>query len=292
MTNLNLKYLIENAQDSLWGLTVSCVGQQHIGKNEPYPPQTHPSEYTFASKTGRTLDEYQFIYITQGRGTLQSSSCAPCEVNAGDMFLLFPGEWHNYRPDPSVGWDEYWIGFKGQHIDNRTANGFFLPSSPVFHVGLNEEIVHTYRRAITIAKEQDIGYQQMLAGLVNLLLGLAYSLDKHTAIDDHGALEQINRAKVIMQESLADNMQPEAIAYQVNMGYSKFRRMFKEFTGYAPFQYIQELRMQKSKELLANTNMPLREIAYEVGYDNPDYFSTAFKRIVHTTPLAYRKRGR
>lgn len=291
MTNKNLKYLIESAQDNLWGLTVNCVGQQHVGTDEPYPPQIHPSAYTFTQKTGRILDEYQLVYITRGRGTFQSESCKECEVKAGDMFLLFPGERHSYHPTPSVGWDEYWIGFKGENMDNRVKNAFFQRESPVFHVGMNEEIVNIYQRAITTANEQDMGYQQMLAGLVNLLLGLTYTLDKRTLNDHHGALAQINKAKVIMLENLSENLQPETIAFQVNMGYSRFRKVFKEFTGYAPFQYIQELRIQKSKELLAHTNMPLRDIAYEVGYDNPDYFATAFKRVVHTTPLTYRKQG-
>ena len=73
------------------------------------------------------------------------------------------------------------------------------------------------------------------------------------------------------------------------MGYSKFRRLFKDLTGYAPLQYIQELRLQKSKKLLLNTSLSLTEIAEEIGYDNADYFSTAFKKKNRVTPAAYRK---
>ena len=74
------------------------------------------------------------------------------------------------------------------------------------------------------------------------------------------------------------------------MGYSKFRRLFKEFTGYAPLQYLQELRLQRSKQLLASTNLSLAEIADRVGYDNADYFSAAFKKKNHITPTNFRKK--
>lgn len=292
MTNSNQKYLIENELDNLWGLTVSCAGQQHIGRNEPYPPQTHPEAYSFLNNGGRVLNEHQLIYITHGRGVFRSAHCAECSVQAGDMLMLFPGERHSYHPDAKTGWNEYWIGFRGPNIDNRVANGFFQIQHPIFHIGLNEEVVHTYRRAISIANDQNIGYQQMLAGLVNLLLGLTFSLSRISSVGHQELLQQINQAKIIMQEGLRDNIEPETVASRVNMGYSKFRRVFKKYTGFAPFQYIQELRVQRSKELLAGTTLQLKNIAYEVGYDNADYFNTAFKRLTKMTPMAYRKMAR
>lgn len=93
-----------------------------------------------------------------------------------------------------------------------------------------------------------------------------------------------------MMERFGQGISPTDVADNINMGYSKFRRLFKEYTGYAPLQYIQELRLQRSKELLLSTNLSLTEIAEEVGYDNADYFSTAFKKKNRITPAAYRKK--
>ena len=284
------KYLIDNDQDMRWGLTINTVGYQHIDAGEPYPPKAHPAGYSFLASKGRVLEEYQFVYITRGKGVFTSKSLSETEIKAGDMFLLFPGEWHSYHPDEKTGWDEYWIGFKGLNIDNRVTNGFFIPSEPVFHVGLNEEIVRMYRHAITIAQEQRIGYQQMLAGIANVIQGFAYALHRHNTFEDQEAAQQIQKAKVIMMEKFGQGVSPTDVADAINMGYSKFRRLFKAYTGYAPLQYIQELRLQRSKELLLNTNLSLTEIADEVGYDNADYFSTAFKKKNRVTPAAYRKK--
>ena len=53
--------------------------------------------------------------------------------------------------------------------------------------------------------------------------------------------------------------------------------------------HIQETRIRQSKFLLLNTTKPLKEIAYDVGFNNPDYFSTAFRRITGISPLSFRK---
>ena len=283
-------YLLSNEQDIHWGLTVSTVGFQHILPGEAYPPKGHPQQYSFQAGRGRVLDEYQFVYISSGRGTFKSESFGQTTVSEGDMFLLFPGEWHSYKPDEATGWDEYWMGFKGLNIDNRVTNRFFLPQEPIFHVGLNEDIVRLFRNAIAIAREQGIGFQQMLGGVANMLQGYAFALNRHNSFEDQEAAEAIHKAKIIMTEKFSQRISPTDVADAICMGYSKFRRLFKEFTGYAPLQYLQELRLQRSKQLLASTNLSLAEIADRVGYDNADYFSAAFKKKNHITPTNFRKK--
>lgn len=66
------KYLIDNDQDVSWGLTINTVGFQHIDPGQPYPPKSHPEGYSFLANKGRTLEEYQFVYITKGKGYFSS----------------------------------------------------------------------------------------------------------------------------------------------------------------------------------------------------------------------------
>lgn len=285
----HLKYLIVNEHDLLWGLTINTVGFQHIPPGSPYPLPNHPTRYFFSAEKGRILEEYQLLYITRGNGEFTSQSSKPQSLKEGSMFLLFPGEWHNYKPDPSSGWDEYWIGFKGINIDNRVDNGFFNKQKPLFNAGISEEIVQLYNQAIQIASEQKAGFQQMLAGIVNHLLGLAYSLDKNDLFGHSQLHNQIAKAKIIMLEHIATELKPEVIADKLNMSYSRFRKIFKEYTGFAPSQYMQELKIQKIKELLTNTNLTVKEIAFRAGYDNQEYFFTSFKKKTGITPGEYRK---
>ena len=286
--DIHIKYIIANEKDISWGLTVNSVGYQTIGKNEPYPPGNHPTRYLFSTDKGRILEEYQLLYIVGGKGQFSSAHQKTIDLKEGTIVLLFPGEWHNYKPNRNTGWNEYWIGFNGVNMDKRIENGFFQKEKPIFNVGIQEELVRIYKKAIETARVQPTGFQQMLAGLVNYILGFIYSLDRQASFEELKVGNAIDKAKLIMFENYATSIAPEEIAAEVCMSYSWFRRIFKQYTGFAPAQYIQALRIQKGKELLTNTLLTVQEISYEIGFENADHFSALFKRKSGMTPIEYR----
>ncbi|GHV14943.1 transcriptional regulator [Bacteroidia bacterium] len=286
--SIHIKYLISNERDMQWGLTVNSVGYQHIKPGDVYPPQNHPTRYLFKTDKGRILDEYQLLYITQGKGQFISSKSNRNVITEGNMFLLFPGEWHSYKPDMNTGWDEYWIGFKGKNMEQKQQCGFFSKERPVLDVGLRNEFVSMYLQAIDIAKEQNAGFQQQLAGIVDYLLAYAYAYNKSSSFEEMKITKLINKAKLIIAENMTTNISPEEIASRLNISYSRFRKIFKQYTGFSPLQYIMEIKIQKGKELLTNTDLPNVEIAFKVGIDNPNYFCTIFKKRTNMTPMRYR----
>ena len=284
---IHLKYLAVNKADLLWGLAVHSVGFQSIAPGEPYPPTGHPSRYLFSEERGRILQEYQLLYITEGRGYFRSATTGhKVPLSRGSMFLLFPGEWHTYCPDPATGWNEFWIGFDGALIDRWVENGFFSPERPVFSVGLHEDLVNLYNEAIQAAADQESGFQQRLLGIVNHLLGLSIYYERKETFSEVADL--IGRAKIFIAES-PNTVSPEDVADYLCIGYSKFRKLFKEYTGFSPARYIQEVRLTKVKEALTNTNTPVKQIAWDMEFDNFDYFCTAFRRLTGMTPTQYRK---
>ncbi len=290
MSSLHLKYLAINPVDLKWGTAVNSVGYQEIAPGMEYPPKNHPSRYVFSVKKGRILNEYQLLYITEGRGsffceTLGKTKKIPIEK--GHMFLLTPGEWHTYYPDPQTGWKEYWIGFVGDFADNLIKQGFFSKDKPVFDVHIHESIVRLYNEAIKAAMEQESGFQQILAGMVDRLLGLAYYYDRNIQFHESDAADKIGQAKLMIHEKYT-HIKPEEIASKLCLSYSSFRKTFKEYTGFSPAKYINEVKMTKAKQLLTNTTKSIKEIAYEVGYENHDYFFTAFRHTTGLTPAKYR----
>lgn len=265
--------------DRLWGLTVSSVGYRSVKPGEPY---------AFPGK-GRAPGEYLLLYIVGGRGIFSSEATGrekEIPVGEGQMLLLFPGIEYNCRPLPGSGWDEYRIGFQGGTVDSHVANGFFSPQKPVLTVGADSEIEELYRRTADIAAQQKAGYQQVLAGIASLILGLAYSACLNNRFGN--AEDCINRAKALISEEFRD-IKPQDIARRLDMSYSAFRKIFRQYTGFAPMQYILDVKIGKSKELLTDTDLPVREIARRMGFDSQEYFSTSFRRSSGTTPLHYRK---
>ncbi len=74
----------------------------------------------------------------------------------------------------------------------------------------------------------------------------------------------------------------------LNLNKCYFCNLFKKETGKTYSQFLNEVRIEKSKQLLANTNLSILEVALTVGYNNQNYYNMAFKRITGTTPLKYR----
>ena len=291
MDSVHLKYLAVNPIDLKWGTAVNSTGFQKIDPGMDYPPRNHPSRYVFTVENGRVLQEYQLLYITEGRGKFSCESLGrhkSVTIESGMMFILFPGEWHSYQPDKATGWKEYWIGFNGSFVDNLIAQKFFSKDRPVFKVNIHEDIVNLYNMAISCAVAQESGFQQVLAGIVGRLLSLAYFYDRNSQFQESDAANRIGQAKVMIYDNYM-SISPEEVAAKLCLSYSSFRKTFKEYTGFSPARFINEVKMSKAKELLTNTKMSIKEVAYNVGYNNHDYFFTAFRHMTGLTPAEYRK---
>ncbi|MBR1934095.1 MAG: AraC family transcriptional regulator [Prevotella sp.] len=273
------KYMLANERDSLWGLTVTTIGYEEINEGDAYPTRGHADGYYFELSKGRILPEYQLLYIIEGEGVFHSRTVPEAHLREGDFFLLFPGEWHSYHPTGRRGWKKYWIGFKGDNMDNRVRAGFLSPQKPIYHVGYSAEIVQLYKQAYAAAQAEEAYAQQLMAGIVNHLIGMMYSLERNIELKtrNQAHVDMINRAQLRIRESLESSLTIQQVAEELGVSYSNFRKLFKEFTGFSPATYQQDLRLQRAKELLSTTDMSIKEIAYQLNFESPDYFSAKFK---------------
>ncbi|MDQ1913516.1 helix-turn-helix domain-containing protein [Paenibacillus sp. GD4] len=84
----------------------------------------------------------------------------------------------------------------------------------------------------------------------------------------------------------------QAMSEQFGLSSSQLSRMFKEKTGMNFIDYLIEYRMERAKEWLAQTDMPIKEIAGRLRYTSVPNFTRIFKQIVHLPPGEYRKQQR
>jgi len=286
------KYLIVNDKDKKFGLTINTVGFQCIPPETPYPLTDHPSGYYFNTKKGRILNEYQFVYITKGKGILSFDSKVEIPISKGLLFIIFPGQWHTYHPLLETGWNEYYIGFQGPMFENIVENSFVSKGNQVLEVGFNEELAKLFSRALEIAESDKICSQQYLSGIVFNILGLVLSVSKNKIFEVGDVDQKIEHAKIIMNENIYKNIDPEELANKLNISYSWFRKVFKDYTGYAPAKYFQELKLCKAKQLLVGTSHSVKEISFMLNYNSTEHFFSLFKKITGYTPLEYRSFGR
>ncbi|WP_343332384.1 AraC family transcriptional regulator [Draconibacterium aestuarii] len=109
------------------------------------------------------------------------------------------------------------------------------------------------------------------------LLGYLHHFRKNEEFSNKtNTMRLINRAKLIMREHIFSPINPEEIAEELNISYSWFRRTFKEYTGFSPAQFIIQLKIQKAKALLSQTNDSIKQIALQFNFEYIGYFSVFF----------------
>lgn len=282
------KYLSVTNFEEKWGFYITTVGYSKTNPNEAYPPNNeHPITHSFTWNKGRILNDYYLIFISKGQGVFESALTSPSVITAGTCFFLFPSVWHRYKPASKVGWEEYWIGFKGSYADELMKKGFFSADIPVVNPGLNEALLSLIYRILDNVRSSTIGYRQIIPGIALQILGLVHSLAVNEQSDDPD-LQLIAKAKFLLQERLEIPVNVRDLIRELPMGYSKFRKKFKEVTGQSPTQYHINLRLDKARELLTSTHLNVNEVAYQLGFDSVFYFSRLFKKKNGISPKFYR----
>ena len=123
------------------------------------------------------------------------------------------------------------------------------------------------------------------------LLNFCHECVELLRTERHGG---VRRLSVMAMEYIKENFAESGLSLMtvcnhLSVSMSYFGIFFKENTGKTFVEYLTEVRMDKAKELLANTDLMLYSIAEKVGYENPAYFTVAFKKNNGMNPKEYRK---
>lgn len=283
------KYLQVNQEYTYDDVVVHNAGHTHIEPDAVYPPGRHPDHHQFSFMKGRIIDEYQLIYITEGKGTLQTQSGGKFQIQAGDGFLLFPGEWHRYKPDAKTGWTESWVGFKGSNTLLLSSEHLISRKSPVYSIGMDDRLIRQFTNLLEIVKSDFVGAEYVLSGSVIFLIGhiLTHLKRKELKITSQ-ADEIIMTAKSLLESRFSEKVVLEEIAGQMNISYVWFRTYFKKHTGFSPYDYLLNIRINHARLLLKNTSRTVKEISQASGFESQQQFSKTFKKKTGLTPLAFR----
>ena len=285
------KYLNTGPLEERWGFYITTVGHSHIHPNEHYPNNhAHPQNHSFSWNKGRILNGYYLIFISTGHGVFESALTEPVTVTAGTCFFLYPGVWHRYKPHANSGWEEYWVGFRGSFADELMNKGFFDAARPFLQPGQSPELLSLLHKLLATVRTSSAGYNQVIAGTTLEILGTLHAVSLLQEDEHDPTAKQISRARFMLEESLDKPVDMEKLVRELPMGYSKFRKAFKESTGESPNQYHLNLRLGRAKALLATTALSINEVAAQTGFDSLFYFSKLFKKKTGVSPRTYRLR--
>jgi len=116
------------------------------------------------------------------------------------------------------------------------------------------------------------------------------NFEKYLVKKDIQLLEKINQ--VIEQNIANSDYNIDALAENMGLSRSAFFKKLKSLTGFAPVDLIKEIRLNKSVEMLKNTDMTVSEIAFAVGFKEAGYYGKCFRKKYETTPTEFMSKFR
>lgn len=212
------------------------------------------------------------------------------EIQVGDIIYYNAGSRHEVRSleDTEIG--TYCLGFKDVHLAGlpenhlvRRGESFVRPAGQKEAVllGLADEIVSCPDR-----KAADLLRIQLLGAA--FLLTACSIPSAHTRSLPVRSSEIAAAAKAYIDQHFTEPLPAEKIAEETSCSVSYLAHSFKEYTGYAPLQYIQRCRVGQAQTLLISSDYSVAHIASVTGFESASYFNRVFRKIVGATPLQYR----
>jgi len=99
----------------------------------------------------------------------------------------------------------------------------------------------------------------------------------------------ITKAQLFIKTNCNKGIRLKDVANAVYLSPNYFSTMFKKITGYTFSYYLVKKRIDTAKELLRDTNIPIKEIVFQVGFEDYNYFNRTFKSLEGIPPAQYRK---
>ncbi len=236
----------------------------------------------------RRYPAYAFIYIPRGNGIYLHGSGRSEPIDEGDAILIFPGVAHTYGPRNGDVWDEVYVVIEGSGIERWHASGLISPESPILRLHgtgpTREEWLEILESPAPVDVWTSLELFHRFMGLLAIAIGRARP---HAELNTLWLAE----AKAVIEKTLAEAPDLRLLAERdLGMPYETFRKRFLREAGVSPGQFREQRRISRAIELLRYTQLPHREIAEILGFEDALYFSRRFKHAVGISPRTYRQR--
>jgi AraC family transcriptional regulator of arabinose operon len=242
----------------------------------------------FYGPTSRT--EYLLHYIIDGKGTYQVNN-KTYQMEQHQLFLICPGVTSYYVADMEEPWKYLWVAFSG--IKAKTYLDWANLDENHLICQFNEpNVLIKYIQGILNARE--LTYANELKREGNLLLFLSALIKSQHgtglagAVHDYPYQVYVNHAVEFIEHNYQKGIRVNDIANYIGINRSYLTNIFRKSLNKSVQEYLVNYRLDKAATLLRTTNMPVGDIAKEVGYEDSLAFSKIFKHFKNSSPTVYR----
>lgn len=242
-------------------------------------------------------NHYLFHYIISGRGfldcTLGKGITRRYDLEAGQGFLITPGQINTYGADQAQPWKYVWLEFDGLRVAEYLNEAGLNAAQPIYQpqsVALSEQVGDIMLYIVNHSKASTLRlFGHLCLFLDALIQTSSIRREPHeTKFRDFYIQEAISYMELNYQRDLT--IEEIAGACKINRSY--FSKLFKEKKGYPPQEFLIRLRLSKAAELMKDTTVSIGDIAASCGYPNQLNFSKAFKQRYGMSPREWRAQNK
>ncbi len=291
-------YLPVNDDAMHWGIYVTGAGRGRIPAEQTYPPVGHPSLYQFDWQRGRTLPEFQIIFVTEGRGVFESEPTGRRAVDPNTVILLFPGVWHRYRPDPATGWTERWISLNGEMAHRLSDQRLASPSRAVHTLPDPSQLMHQFDLLLDRIHGRPTQNSIVLSlRAMDLLAEVIEQTDAGAGLRPTRA-QQVHMAEDPLVAQVLDliwthshrPLSVDQLVSNVPVTRRTLERRFALERNHSMRDEINLCRVSRAKRLLSETDLPIKTVAYLAGFTCQERMRVTFLNHEGCSPAEYRRR--
>ncbi len=242
-------------------------------------------------------NHYLFHYVISGRGyldaTVSKQTTQRYDLEAGQGFLISPGQINTYSADPDDPWKYVWLEFDGLRVPGYLSAAGLGITQPIYQpnsIAMAEELRDTM---LYIAGHPSASSLHQIGHLCLFLDTLIQS--STTRREPHGVQLRdfyIHEAVTYMEQNYRRDLTVEEIADVCKLNRSYFSKLFKASKGCPPQEYLIRMRLAKAAEMMKTSSASIGDIAAYCGYPNQLHFSRSFKQHYGISPREWRSQNK
>ncbi|MDP6795135.1 MAG: helix-turn-helix domain-containing protein [Verrucomicrobiota bacterium] len=258
--------------------------------------------HTASLVTWHSHKQFELLFVLDGATVYEFQAFAPIELKGGHFMVVPPGMMHRGEQDLRMPATLLGIAlafdapgaarntpFTAQELDwmRRYFSMNALTVHPLGH-DLRRTIVQLDKKLG--GKKQGNGQLSLAELRIDICTAISRAACQLSAEDDYDSQFIVNAAIDYMRAHLHEPFFVGKLIDHIGYGRSRFYELFRTNTGMTPNDYLRRLRLEVARGLLENTARPVTQIAFEVGFNSSQYFSTVFQQYTGLTPSGFRSR--
>lgn len=255
--------------------------------------------YNYEPKNSRVLiphvhrDSMEIIYMVSGIQTYSIDSRK--YTFQGNQFLITPADvLHSSGTSPYGRCETYWMRLYQEytpgflHMDDTAGkalhSAIFSLSSPVILPGVSLKKVMAETFSL-LTEENQLVRIRACALLQNILAQMCLGTPAKEQVS-----EEILQATAYIADHIYEDILLEQLAAKTKLSLSALNQRFQREVGTSPREYINLMKIEKAKELLADSNKTVTEIAFDLSFSSSNYFAFVFHKLTGQPPTAFRQK--